>query len=430
MEWSQLLSPKRYDAEQPEQPENGRSPFEKDIDKIIFSNAFRRLNHKTQVHPLPDNDHIHTRLTHSLEVSCVGRSLGTKVGERLRDELKSISIEPSDIGAIVQAACLAHDIGNPPFGHSGEEAIRHWFEEDCEEKLLSDLSQQECNDFIHFEGNAQGFRIVTQLEYDLFSGGMRLTYATLGVFLKYPWTSDMISKKEKKKYGCNQSEKGILKNIANQLGLVPQEPETDWCRHPLSYLMEAADDICYALIDLEDGLEMDFLRYDEIEKIFLNNNVVNSDEILPSFHEFEENDSDRRKIAILRGKAMDVLVNGIVDTFIEYQNSLLQGVFDHKDLIHACGGSIKNCISDAKKIAREKIFNNPRKLQLEIGAYATIEILLTSFLGAAYNLHKSPDGYKSLSFKDQKILGLMGSSQPKKKNGIYTNHIWAFSRGL
>ena len=190
MTWANLLSRKRSGVSQIEQKEVGRSHFQKDIDRIIFSSAFRRLNHKTQVHPLPENDNIHTRLPHSLEVSSVGRSLGTKVGKRLTDELKCIEIEASDLGDIVQAACLAHDIGNPPFGHSGEVAIGDWFRANADSDCLKDLTKAELNDFQNFEGNAQGLRIITKLEYYLFEGGMRLTYATLGTFLKYPWTLD------------------------------------------------------------------------------------------------------------------------------------------------------------------------------------------------------------------------------------------------
>ncbi|NWD53080.1 dGTP triphosphohydrolase, partial [Pseudomonas gingeri] len=158
------------------------SPFHKDHDRIIFSGAFRRLGRKTQVHPVSSNDHIHTRLTHSLEVSCVGRSLGMRVGETLRNALPDWC-EPSDLGMVVQSACLAHDIGNPPFGHSGEDAIRHWFQQAAGRGWLDDMSVAERADFLNFEGNAQGFRVLTQLEYHQFDGGTRLTYATLGTYL-------------------------------------------------------------------------------------------------------------------------------------------------------------------------------------------------------------------------------------------------------
>ena len=428
IKWKKLFSQKRYGVSQLEKSEEGRSHFQKDIDRIIFSSAFRRLNHKTQVHPLPENDNIHTRLPHSLEVSSVGRSLGTKVGERLGDELKCIGIEPSDVGDIVQAACLAHDIGNPPFGHSGEEAIRYWFKKNAKKPFLQELILKELNDFTNFEGNAQGFRVITNLEYYLLEGGMRLTYATLGAFLKYPWTSDMLSRAGKKKYGCNQSEKIILKEIAHELGLIEKE-ETAWCRHPLSYLMEAADDICYALIDLEDGLEMNFVTYDEVTKIL--KPVVNFDEI-PSLHSScEENDLRNRRLAIARGKAMNVLIDGVVDTFIQQKDYLLNGSFMYEDLFGACGGQVKECIDIAKNTARSRIFNNPRKLQLEIGSHTTIEILLDSFINAAYAFKNQKDD-ASFPFKYRRILELMGSHKPQKNCSLYDSymHVLDFISGM
>jgi dGTPase len=428
MKWEKLLSRQRYGVSQPEKIEEGRSHFQKDIDRIIFSSSFRRLNHKTQVHPLPQNDNIHTRLPHSLEVSSVGRSLGRKVGERLRDELKQIGIEPSDLGDIVQAACLAHDIGNPPFGHSGEEAIRYWFKENATQPFLQELSRKQLNDFTNFEGNAQGFRIITKLEYYLLEGGMRLTYATLGTFLKYPWTSDSLASAGKKKYGCSQSEQEILTEIATELGSI-QQGETAWCRHPLAYLMEAADDICYALIDLEDGIEMGFLTYDEVVKIL--KTVVSFDEI-SSFHPTcEGNDLRSRKIAIARGRAMNVLIDGVVDTFIQQKDDLLNGSFQYEDLIEACGGKVKQCIKMAKSIAKRKIFSNPRKLQLEIGAYAIVEILLDSFIKAAYAFKVHEEG-EPLPFKHGRMLELMGSHKPKKSWSLYHSymHVLDFISGM
>jgi dGTPase len=428
MKWENLLSRRRYGVSQPEKIEEGRSHFQKDIDRIIFSSSFRRLNHKTQVHPLPQNDNIHTRLPHSLEVSSVGRSLGKKVGERLREELKQIGIEPSDLGDIVQAACLAHDIGNPPFGHSGEEAIRDWFKENLTQPFLQDLSPKQLSDFTNFEGNAQGFRIITKLEYYLLEGGMRLTYATLGTFLKYPWTSDLLLKAGKKKYGCSQSERKILQEIATELGLIEQE-KTAWCRHPLAYIMEAADDICYALIDLEDGIEMGFLTYEEVVEIL--RTVVDFEQISLFHPSCEGDDLRRRKIAIARGRAMNVLIDGIADTFIQQKDYLLNGSFIYNDLIEACGGNVQQCIKLAKSTAQQKIFNNPRKLQLEIGAYAIVEILLDSFIKAAYAFKIHQDG-EPFSFKHGRMLELMGSHKPKKSWSLYHAymHVLDFISGM
>src|SRR5690554_7324736 len=267
MNWPQLLSAARFGEENKKRSgkEFGRTPFDKDYDRIIFSPAFRRLDRKTQVHPLVDNDLVHSRLTHSLEVGCVGRSLGTRVGHAIASRLPE-GLNANDVGSLVQAACLAHDIGNPPFGHSGEDAICHWFRQAQVRGWLDDMTEAQQQDFLNFEGNAQGFRVLTQLEYHQFDGGMRLTYATLGAFLKYPWTAQYASQGLFKlnKFGCYQSELPLLESITSKLGL-PQINPQRWARHPLVYLVEAADDICYGLIDLEDGVEMDLLDYSEVE---------------------------------------------------------------------------------------------------------------------------------------------------------------------
>ncbi len=409
MKWENLFSRKRYGLARLEQQEAGRSHFQKDIDRIIFSNAFRRLNDKTQVYPLSDNDNIRTRLPHSLEASSVGRSLGTKIGERLYHELKYIGIEPSHVGDIVQAACLAHDIGNPPFGHSGEDAIRDWFRKNADRDLLKDISPAQLNDFQNFEGNAQGLRIVTQLEYYLFQGGMRLTYATLGAFMKYPWTSDLISISTKKKYGCNVSESKTLVKIATELGLI-QRGTTAWCRHPISYLMEAADDICYASIDLEDAIEMGFMTYDEVFKIF---GVIVDLDRLPDLHpSCQGNDLLSRQLAIVRGRAINVLIEGVVDTFMQNKDDLLMGNLMYEDLIKACGGEVREFIELAKSNAKEKIFDHPRKMQIDTVSHARIETILAAFIEAAYNL-KFRDDDRHFSDRDRYLLDLMGNQQPQ-----------------
>ena len=428
MNWASLLSRKRYGVIQLEQKEAGRSHFQKDIDRIIFSSAFRRLNDKTQVHPLSKNDNIHTRLPHSLEVSSVGRSLGTKVGERLDRELKHVDIMPSNVGDIVQAACLAHDIGNPPFGHSGEAAIRHWFIANSDRDFLQDLTTAQLNDFQNFEGNAQGLRIITKLEYYLFEGGMRLTYATLGTFMKYPWTSDLLVSAGKKKYGCNQSEQAILTEIATELGLC-RRSNTSWCRHPLAYLMEAADDICYASIDLEDGIEMGFITYDEVIQIL---GIIIDFDRIPSLHpSCEGNDLLNRKIAIARGRVMNVLIEGVVDTFIQHKDDLLNGNFQDEDLITACGGRVKEFIDAAKNTAKEKIFNNPRKIQIELDSHAAIEILLDAFILATSALKNSNDNLVTTN-KSKTILNLMGRHQPKPEWSLHHSylHVLDFIAGM
>jgi dGTPase len=261
MDWQKLLSSERLGHNRgTPPPTSSRSPFEADIDRITFSSAFRRLGRKTQVHPLAANDNVHTRLTHSLEVAQVGRTLGKKLGlELLSSNRLTPDVSPNDLAAVVQAACLAHDIGNPPFGHAGEAAISHWFEAEGP-KLFGRLSKQHKRDLVCFDGNAQGFRVLTQISNHLFTGGLQLTYATLGAFLKYPWDSRAPSEK----FSVFLTEANILEAIAKELGLAKLRDHA-WSRHPLAYLVEAADDICYGVLDLEDAVELRILSFRDVE---------------------------------------------------------------------------------------------------------------------------------------------------------------------
>lgn len=411
LDWQTLLSRERLGKDDYSPEELGRSPFHKDHDRIIFSGAFRRLGRKTQVHPVSSNDHIHTRLTHSLEVACVGRSLGMRVGELLRPSLPDWC-SPADLGVIVQSACLAHDIGNPPFGHSGEDAIRYWFQQAASRGWLDDMSDAERLDFLNFEGNAQGFRVLTQLEYHQFDGGTRLTYATLGTYLKYPWTAHHADAQgyKKHKFGCYQSELPLLEQITHKLGM-PQLQEQRWARHPLVYLMEAADDICYGLIDLEDGLEMELLDYSEVEALLLD---LVGDDLPETYRQLTSRDSRRRKLAILRGKAIEHLTNAAASSFVEQQDALLAGTLPG-DLVEQMHGPAKHCVQQAKNLARQKIFQDKRKTLHEIGAYTTLEILLNAFCGAALEQH----GGRQPSFKHRRILDLLGQNAPPPDSTLY-----------
>ncbi|MBA2780642.1 deoxyguanosinetriphosphate triphosphohydrolase [Billgrantia kenyensis] len=413
MQWQQLLDPSRLHGKPTSgRDEIGRSPFHKDHDRIVFSGSFRRLGRKTQVHPLTDNDHIHTRLTHSLEVGCVGRSLGMIVGELLRERLPKW-ITPADLGVIVQAACLGHDIGNPPFGHAGEYAIRDWFK--CAEAegsgLLEGLSARERADLLTYEGNAQGFRIVTQIEYNQFRGGMRLTAATLGTLLKYPWTVEHGGGAGK--FGCYQSEQPLLEDVARCLGLLPRG-EGRWCRHPLAWLVEAADDICYALLDLEDGLEMGILRYEEVADVLLQ---IAGDPPPDYARMSRDGVSQRRRIAALRGAAMERAVNDVGAVFVEHETALLNGSLS-SDLLELCHPDLGWGVAAAKQLARERIFQNERKAKLEIGAYTTLGILLEAFIGAAHELHCTGQS----SFKHQRVLALIGENTPRPSWPLYDSY--------
>ncbi len=403
MDWHRLLSAKRFGLPGEGESNCMRTPFHKDHDRVVFSSSFRRLERKTQVHPLRDNDHIHSRLTHSLEVSCVGRSLGAQVGEMLEDKLPK-SVSAADLGAIIQAACLAHDIGNPPFGHTGEDAIRHWFRDRKNAGFLEGLSSKQIRDFQSFEGNAQGLRILTQLECHRFDGGMRLTYATLGAFLKYPWHSGYQDPRKGEKFGVYQSELPFLQEISAELGLI-LEGENRYCRHPLVYLMEAADDICYAIIDLEDGVEMNLLNYNEVETLLLD---LIGGEVPKSYFDTTQEDPARRRLAILRGKAIDIMVNEVAQVFVDNEQVILSGKLDG-DLISLANPRVAKCISSAKSIAKNKIFKDPKKALIEIGAYTTLGSLLGTFLTAVDEVLSE----QAVSYKSLRILELIGRHAPK-----------------
>jgi dGTPase len=299
MQWETLISPVRLWLEDENELDSCKNQFSRDYDRVLFSGAFRRLGKKTQVHPLASNDHIHNRLTHSLEVASVGRSLGLSVGDKIKEELPA-TFTPFDLGQIVQAACLAHDIGNPPFGHAGEEAIRSWFT--TKPELLSDFSDDQKDDFLNFEGNAQSFRIVTKLENNSNEGGMRLSYSTLATLLKYPWTTKEI--KKIKKYSCFQSEKDLLSKVSDRVGLIKQD-EFHYCRHPLAFLAEAADDICYRILDIEDAHELSILTFEEVKEIL--SPLCQDDK---DYKKIVDSDvySPRRKISYLRGKSISKLL--------------------------------------------------------------------------------------------------------------------------
>lgn len=403
MDWQKLLNTTKL-GNRLHIPDSGRSAFHSDYDKIVFSGAFRRLAKKTQVHPLATNDHIHNRLTHSLEVSCVGRSLGAKIGQSLQQTGKlPAEFHSTQIGDIVQAACIAHDIGNPPFGHTGEDAIRQWFEKDGA-GYLSCLTEAEKCDFINFEGNAQGLRVLTTSEYHPYDGGMRLTYATLAAFIKYPWTSLPATKNQRSKnnkYGVFQSELKIFEEIASAVGL-GQRGENWYSRHPLAYLMEAADDFCYGLLDLEDGLEMGILQWNDIFEIL--RPVLSVSDIDDLNKELSALKFGRRP-PIIRGKVINAYINAATDAFMNNENLFLHGEID--DLISLCEDNVKNSVINAKTLAKEKVFTHPRKIELEIGSYNTIATLLDVMCEAAIEFATTPE---KLSFRSKRVIDLIGQN--------------------
>ncbi|WP_246879102.1 deoxyguanosinetriphosphate triphosphohydrolase [Thalassospira sp. ER-Se-21-Dark] len=400
MNWQQLLSPARLGSRHSSVGTFGRSDFHKDYDRIIFSAAFRRLQRKTQVHPLPENDNVHTRLTHSLEVSCVARSLGLMVGNRLHEKGSlPDAIEPDHMAAIVQAAALCHDIGNPPFGHAGEYAIRQWFV-DANPKFTEGLTEAQFADLTTYEGNAQGFRLLTNKRTGLYDGGMRLTYATLASFLKYPWSAAGSPFPQKKKFGAFQKEFGLLEEVADATGLI-RTGDQAFCRHPLVYLVEAADDVCYALIDIEDGVELELVDFAILEKMLLP--CITDD--LPTEYDREPNVS--RKISFLRGKIIAGVLDALVDAFVANEESLLAGEWKG-DLLACAKGPFNDLIAQAKSFSEKQIILNRRKVQIEVGAFAHLETLLETFCKTALDVHHA-QSEADISYRTGRVRELIGN---------------------
>lgn len=400
MQWSQLLSTQRFkvkngaiirgDAVARSDIDTGlRNDFHVDHDRLVFSTAFRRLARKTQVHPLAVNDHIHNRLTHSLEVASVGRSLGNRVGLMLaqQDALPD-SRSPADIGAIVQVACLAHDIGNPPFGHTGEDALREWFRQADHAVFLQPLSAAERLDVQTYEGNAHGLRMVSNLEMYYREGGMRLTAACMGALVKYPWTADAEpvteGKIRKGKFNLYTAERDYYAEVAKELGLIALG-ENRWARHPLSYLMEAADDICYAILDLEDAVEIGILTVQEFEAVV--HPVLEPEKLRsPQGNDRRNPDIIRRYCAAMRGMVIGKCVEEFAATFMRHQQSILEGGLPagSKDLLDLVSGDISHLLKGAKELAGERVYRHRSKVEKEVAAYPCLELLLNTLIPAAF----------------------------------------------
>ncbi len=409
--WAKLFNARRLGSHKKAPAEDSaRSSFHKDYDRLVFSHSFRQLNQKTQVHPLTNQLGIHTRLTHSLEVSCIGRSLGIMAAEKLHDKLDGglpNGVAPADVGVIVQAACLAHDIGNPPFGHAGEYAIRDWFMHPERQKVLHNLSSNEQLDLLAYEGNAQGFRILARNEHHPDLGGMRLTCATLGAFMKYPWLathSNLIYQgsptTNMQKFGCFYSEAAQLEELAARLHLPRSEKHDGFARHPLAYLLEAADDICYALIDLEDGINLNMLSYAEVAAIFYELIGERPDTLNLPTHV-----SVRQHLASLRARAMMRLVNAVTDAFVANSNAMLAGTLQGSLFAH-CDATVQSGITQAKQLAREKIFNHPSKVRMELMANQCLQRLLDAFMPLAWT-NETSASITQMSFEQQRLLKLL-----------------------
>lgn len=325
-------------------------------------------------------------------------------------------MEASDIGDIVQTACLAHDIGNPPFGHTGEDAIRQWFRQESSRPLMKRLSEKESEDLKNFEGNAQGLRLLTTSEYHPHDGGMRLTYASLAAFIKYPWAATSAIAKKRNKYGVYQSELRLFHEIAEATGLI-QRGQDRYCRHPLAHLMEIADDFCYGLIDLEDGIEMGILKWEEVYELL---QPVLDQKKKAALAQDLKKVRPRYRPPLIRGKVISAFIEDATNAFIENKSLILEGRCD--ELLPLCGSTVRTCVEKAKAMAKKEVFSHPRKIELEIGAYSTVATILDVLCDAAVaspNRKKKPLDFRSKRAIDLIGMDLMGigTSKPRKKKG-------------
>ena len=389
MMWENLLKLKRF-GDQNERPrmaqDESRIGFEVDYDRIVFSSAFRRLQDKTQVIPFSKTDFVHTRLTHSLEVSVVGRSLGRMAGKNILQKhphlFKDLGYKINDFGSIVAAAALSHDIGNPPFGHSGEKAIGHYFLNSNGAKYKSKLSDKEYQDLCAFEGNANGFKILTESKVGT-PGGLRLSYATLGAFIKYPKASlphRPSPHVAHKKYGFFQAQKSFFDILSKDLGLIDSKTVH---RHPLAYLVEAADDICYTIIDFEDGIHLGWIDEDYALEYLIN--LVKDDMDTLKYSKLKHR---TQRLGYLRALAINSLIKDAVRVFTENENDILNGSFGSSLLEKS---QYKAQIKDIIDLSVKKIYCSEEVIQKEIVGYQVITALLDAFVTAASNTFFNQD---------------------------------------
>ncbi|MBR1689123.1 MAG: dNTP triphosphohydrolase [Prevotella sp.] len=402
MDWSKLISNKRLGQESRHtERHDDRTEFKRDYDRLIFSAPFRRLQNKTQVFPLPGSVFVHNRLTHSLEVASVGMSLGNDVAQRLIDsrhpELRGTMFE--QIGQIVSTACLAHDLGNPPFGHSGEKAIQTFFTEGAGSALKEQLDWRFWSDITRFDGNANAFRLLTHQFKGRRPGGFVMTYATLASIVKYPFPSFYASKN---KFGFFFSEQASYERIANELG-IPQRPLANgherWARHPLVYLVEAADDICYEIMDLEDAFKLKIFAYEEVERMMLAFfDDENQQKIRRRIAE-EQLEDPNEKVVYLRACVIGKLENECVATFVENEEQILSGTFEGS-LIDHIAETPRKAYQDCARQSVQRIYRSKPVLDVELSGYKIMATLMEQMTEAVMH----PERYYS-----QQLIGRVSS---------------------
>jgi dGTPase len=417
MQWEQLLSLKRQGDTSKrlrKEQDDTRLGFEVDYDRIIFSAAFRSLQDKTQVIPLSKTDFVHNRLTHSLEVSVVGRSLGRLVGKQIIAKYPHLQevhgYQANDFGAIVAAAALSHDIGNPPFGHSGEKAIGEYFKTGNGLQYKDQLTEKQWQDLIDFEGNANGFSVLASSREGI-EGGLRISYATLGAFMKYPKESLPKKPTQKicdKKYGFFQSDKTFFEEVASELGLISNKSGNDigFERHPLAYLVEAADDICYTIIDFEDGINLGLIQ-EEFALEYLIKLVKNGIDA----KKYNELTTKEDRISYLRALAIGSLISDAVTVFMENETAILNGDFPFALMDKS---QYKAQMNDIIEISIKKVYQSREVIEKELVGYKVINTLLDKFCSAYINNLK-----ENASNYDKLILKLLPDRFQQPKETLY-----------
>jgi dGTPase len=402
--WSSLISYRRYGYQSGD--ESSRSAFTRDYDRIIFMSAFRRLQNKTQVFPLPGNVFVHNRLTHSLEVASVGRSLGNIVGQSLYDQVREEEAKDFyrfELGGVIASACLAHDLGNPAFGHSGEKAISSFFEENSGtiigKKCLRDYySDQEWLDLTHFEGNANALRLLTRQFQGKLSGGQTLMYVTLASIIKYPCASYEVDKGivHRKKYGYFQSDKDAFEDIVNVFKL---KKGNDIKRYPFVYLVEAADDICYRIIDLEDAHRIKIIQTNEIYDLFLSLLLELGDKIDRTKEVLSKIQDTNESVAFLRAKCINALTQKASHIFLEYKSSILRGNYN-SSLMREVERDYTT-LQDMERVSIDKIYYHRSVIEVELAGYNVMSELLKTFVSAVLETQRSSIQEKTIQLISQ-----------------------------
>lgn len=392
MDWNTLISNKRLGQENLHfKRKDDRTEYKRDYDRLIFSAPFRRLQNKTQVFPLPGSIFVHNRLTHSLEVSSVGRSLGDDVARhlsQLHPELSESHIH--SLGSIVSAACLAHDMGNPPFGHSGERAIATFFSEGEGQEYRKLMTESQWNDLIHYEGNANAFRLLTHQFKGRRAGGFVLTYSTLASIVKYPYPSCLAGTKQK--FGFFGTEEATYRQIADELGISYTEEQTDngsvrrYSRYPLVYLVEAADDICYEIMDIEDAHKLRLLTTKETQDLLLP--FVDPDKTDHVLEIMDSVDDINERIVYLRSCAIGTLERECVNAFVNNEQDILNGTFTGS-LVNHVTPRIRDAYAQCTKVSKAKIYNSKDVVDIELAGYKIIYTLIQLFTTAAMTPEKA-----------------------------------------